>query len=143
MIDRLKPYALYIGFTQALVATLGSLYLSEILHLPPCMLCWYQRIAMYPLAVILGVAILRKERRVFEYVLPLAIIGWLIALYHSLLQWHIIPDKLAPCAQGISCTTVQVHLLGFITIPFMSLMAFSVVIISMLIEWRGIHGQRS
>jgi disulfide bond formation protein DsbB len=140
---RYSPYAIYAAFAGALVATCGSLFLSEVLHLPPCVLCWYQRICMYPLVVILGVGILRKDTKLYQYVLPLATIGWIIALYHSLLQWKIIPDKLAPCVQGISCTTVQVHLLGFITIPFMSFVAFTVIIALMLIEWKGSHESRS
>lgn len=134
---QLQIYSRYVAFTQALVATIGSLFLSEIVHLPPCLLCWYQRIAMYPLVVILGVGILRRDQKLYQYALPLAAIGWAIALYHSLLQWHIIPDRLAPCVQGISCTTVQVHLLGFITIPFMSLVAFSIIVGALLVEWRS------
>ncbi|TAK89155.1 disulfide bond formation protein B [Patescibacteria group bacterium] len=130
-------YSRYIAFTQALVATLGSLALSEIAKLPPCVLCWYQRSMMYPLAIILAVGIVRRERQLWQYVLPLSLIGWIISLYHTLLQWKIIPDTLAPCVQGVSCTTVQVHLLGFITIPFMSLVAFTVIIGCMIVEWRS------
>ncbi|HEX7259962.1 MAG TPA: disulfide oxidoreductase [Candidatus Saccharimonadia bacterium] len=129
---QLISYSVYGAFAAALVATLGSLFLSEIKHLPPCVLCWYQRICMYPLVIILGVGILRAERAIYHYVLPLATIGWMIALYHTLIQWKIIPDDLSPCVQGVSCTTVQVNLLGFITIPFMSLVAFSIILISMI-----------
>jgi disulfide bond formation protein DsbB len=138
-----RQTAVYAAFTQALIATGGSLFLSEILHLPPCLLCWYQRICMYPLVIILGVGILRRDRALYQYALPLATIGWAIALYHTLLQWKILPDSLAPCTLGVSCTTVQVHLLGFITIPFMSFLAFTVIIAFMLIEWKGTHEQRS
>ena len=96
-------YSRYGAFAMALVATLGSLFLSEILKLPPCVLCWYQRVLMYPLAFIIGIGILRGDKKLYQYVLPLASIGWLIALYHSLLQWKIIPESAAPCVQGISC----------------------------------------
>lgn len=130
-------YARYGAFAQVLIATVGSLYMSQIVHLPPCILCWYQRICMYPLVVILGIGILRGDKKLYQYVLPLAVTGWLIALYHSLLQWKILPDSIAPCSQGVSCTTVHLHLLGFITIPFLSLVAFSIVILFMLIEWKG------
>ncbi len=133
----LQVYSRYIAFAQASIATVGSLFLSEILHLPPCVLCWYQRIAMYPLVIIMAVGILRRDQKIYQYALPLATIGWVISFYHSLLQWHIIPDKLAPCVQGISCTTVQVHLLGFITIPFMGLTAFSIIIAALIVEWRS------
>jgi disulfide bond formation protein DsbB len=136
-------YARYLAFAASLAATCGSLFLSEVLHLPPCVLCWYQRVCMYPLVVILGIGILRRDQRLYQYALPLAVVGWIIALYHSLLQWHVIPDQLAPCVQGISCTTIQVNLLGFITIPFMSLTAFTLVIIFLLLEWKGSHEPRS
>lgn len=141
--SKFAVYSRYVAFTQALVATLGSLVLSEIIKLPPCVLCWYQRTAMYPLVIILAIGILRGDRKLHQYVLPLAVIGWLLAAYHSLLQWKIIPDSLAPCVEGISCTTLQVNLLGFITIPFMSLVAFTVIIASMIVEWRSERGQRS
>ncbi len=136
-------YATYAAFGISLLATVGSLFLSEILHLPPCALCWYQRVFMYSLPFILGVGILRKDAKLYEYVLPLASVGWAVAFYHTLLQWKIIPDQLAPCATGISCTTVQVSLLGFITIPFMSLVAFTVVISLMLLEWKGVSPNES
>ena len=98
---------------------------------------------MYPLVAILLIGILRGDRKLYQYVLPLASIGWIIALYHSLLQWKIIPEYAAPCQAGISCTTLQVNLLGFITIPFMSLTAFTVIIPAMIIEWRTSHESRS
>lgn len=136
-------YARYAAFTMALIATSGSLFLSEVLHLPPCVLCWYQRTMMYPLVFILLIGILRGDRKLYQYVLPLASIGWVIALYHSLLQWKIIPEYVAPCQSGISCTTVQVNLMGFVTIPFMSLVAFTVIIATMTIEWRTSNEPRT
>jgi len=129
-------YARYVAFAQAAIATCGSLFLSEIMHLPPCVLCWYQRICMYPIVIIMAVGISRRDRKLYQYVLPLAIAGWGVALYHSLLQWKILPEYVAPCQAGISCTSIQVNLLGFITIPFMSLAAFSVIIGAMIVEWR-------
>lgn len=128
------PYAVW---AMALVATLSSLALSEGFHLVPCLLCWYQRIFMYPLVVIVGVAILRRDNAWPYTVLPLSIIGMAIALYHSLLQWKILPDAIAPCQAGISCTTAQIHWLGFITIPFMSLVAFSIITLGAYLQLRG------
>lgn len=84
--------------------------------------------------IILGVGILRGDRKLYQYALPLAAIGWFVALYHSLIQWHVVSDYIPACQIGVSCTTVQINLLGFITIPFMSLCAFSVIIIAMFIE---------
>ena len=132
----IKQYILYIAFAQALIAMLGSLFFSEILKLPPCILCWYQRICLYPLVVILAVGILRKDKRVYEYALPLGFVGWLISIYHNLLYYKILPESVAPCTQGISCTTKQIELFGFVTIPLMAFLAFSVINICMYVFYR-------
>jgi disulfide bond formation protein DsbB len=133
MMKFLSKYVLYLAFTQALVATLGSLFYSEVMHFTPCVLCWYQRICMYPLVVIFGVGILRKDRNVNYYVWPLIIIGWLIALYHNLLYYNILPEAAAPCAAGVSCTTRFFAWFGFITIPLQSFIAFTILGALMLI----------
>jgi disulfide bond formation protein DsbB len=134
---KLIDYAGYVVFGVALSATLGSLVMSEVFHLPPCLLCWYQRIFMYPLVVILGVAILRRDGSWPLTTIILAGIGWLIALYHTLLQWSILPSTLAPCTIGESCLTLQINWLGFITIPFMSLMAFTVILAAAYVYMKG------
>jgi disulfide bond formation protein DsbB len=131
MIAWLKQNLLYIAWLQALVATLGSLFFSEVMHWTPCVLCWYQRILMYPLVAILTVGILLKDRRVSLYVLPLSILGFLIAAYHNLLYYGVIQEV---CAQGVSCTTRFFAWFGFITIPFLSLVAFAVITTLMLIH---------
>lgn len=124
---------LYIALAQAIIATLGSLYFSEVMNLPPCVLCWYQRIAMYPLVVILAVGIIRKNRDIVLYVLPLSLVGLAISIYHNLLYWKIIPESIAPCMAGVSCTTKFFEWFGFITIPFLALTAFVVINICMII----------
>lgn len=129
----LKKYLLYIAFAQALVAMLGSLFFSEILKFPPCVLCWYQRIFMYPIAIILAVGIMRKDKNVSYYVLPLAIVGFLISIYHNLLYYKILPESAAPCLLGVSCTTKFIEWFGFVTIPFLSMMGFGVVIACMVL----------
>lgn len=120
----LKKNLLQFSLIIALTSTLGSLYFSEILKLPPCLLCWYQRIFMYPLVIIFAVGIWKKDKNIPYFALPLSIIGIIIATYHNLLYYKIIPESLAPCTLGISCTTKQIEWLGFITIPFLSLLAF-------------------
>ena len=132
--DLIRKYALWIAFFQAWAATLGSLYFSEIMHYKPCLLCWYQRILMYPLAIILGVAILRRDQKVYFYVLPLTIIGATIALYQYLLQMTTL-SQISPisCSAFGPCREVQVLFLGFVTIPFLSLAAFVVISMMMLI----------
>lgn len=121
--------ALYLALIQVLAAILGSLYFSNIAGYPPCVLCWWQRIFMYPLAILLVVSILRKDRKVYQYILPSALIGWTIAIFHNLLYYKIIPDALAPCTTGVSCTTKYIEYFGFVTIPLLSFMAFSVIIL--------------
>lgn len=108
-------------------STIGSLYFSEVVKLPPCVLCWYQRIFMYPIVFIAAVGIWKKDKNLPYFILPLSIIGLIIAIYHNLLYYKIIPESIAPCTTGISCTTVQLELFGFITIPLLSLAAFTII----------------
>jgi disulfide bond formation protein DsbB len=135
----LTKNALYLALAQAIVATLGSLYFSEIMHYPPCVLCWWQRIGMYPLILLIGAGILRRDAKIYLYVLPPALIAWCIALFHNLLYYKIIPDTLAPCTTGVSCTTKFIEYFGFVTIPFLSFVAFSVIIIFMLIQKNAVR----
>jgi len=108
----------------ALIATLGSLYLSDILQYVPCVLCWYQRIALYPLIVLLPVSIFRKDYHIYSYVLPLVSIGGVFAFYHLLLQYGIITENILPCQLGVSCSTRYIEWFGFITIPLLSFLTF-------------------
>ncbi len=128
--DQLRTSLIYIAWVQALIATLGSLYLSEIRGFPPCGLCWYQRIFMYPLVLILGIGIVRQDRYIRSYILPLSGIGLSIALYHNLLTYGVIAEPLLPCMAGISCTTRWINWFGFITIPFLSAVAFAIITIA-------------
>ena len=114
----------YLAWFIALVATVGSLFFSEVMDLPPCVLCWYQRIAMYPLVLIIGSGIIMRDRRMKFYALPLCLIGLAISIYHNLLYYGLIPESITPCTEGISCTSRQIEWLGFITIPLMALTAF-------------------
>jgi len=124
---------LYIALIQSIAATLGSLYYSEIKQYTPCLLCWYQRILMYPLVILIAVGIMRRDKKLDLYILPMSILGGLIALYHTLLQKGILPEAIAPCTIGASCITKHVGYFGFITIPFMSLTAFVVITICMVV----------
>jgi disulfide bond formation protein DsbB len=121
------PWPLYAAWLVALAATVGSLFFGEVMGLPPCTLCWYQRIAMYPLALLLPIGILLRDPRVAYYCLPLAAVGLGIAVYHNLLYYHVIPESLAPCTEGVSCTTRQLEWLGFVTIPGLALAGFATI----------------
>lgn len=123
----LKQNILYVAWAQTLIATIGSLFLSDAMKLPPCSLCWYQRVFMFPLVFILTVGILKKDRSIHLYVLPLSIIGMAVALYHTLLQAGIIPESFAPCTADVSCVTKYLEIYNFITIPLLSLLAFTVI----------------
>lgn len=119
--NEMLPYA---AWTLALLSAAGSLFFSEVMELPPCVLCWYQRIAMYPLVLIIGIGIAFNETKWKLYALPLALIGLAIAVYHNLIYYGVIPESLTPCSEGASCSERQIEWLGFITIPLMGLVSF-------------------
>ncbi len=132
----IKENSLLGAWVVSVLAMAGSLYFSEIRHFPPCVLCWYQRIAMYPIVALTTVGIIRKARDTWAYVLPLSIIGWAIALFHNLLYYKFIPDSAAPCINGISCTTKFIEWFHFITIPFLSFSAFTIITILMFLNYK-------
>ena len=94
----------------------------------PCILCWYQRICLFPLVVILACGLFPLDRSVVKYALPLAVVGWLLAAYHNLLYAELIPDTMQPCSKGVSCTEEYIELFGFLSIPLLALIAFSAMI---------------
>lgn len=123
----------FVAWVISAVSTLGSLFFSEVMMLPPCILCWYQRIFMYPLPLLLFIGLLKLDKSVFRYNFPMALIGWGFAVYHNLLYYKVLPESASPCVRGISCTTVQLEWLGFITIPLLSLFGFSLILILLFI----------
>jgi disulfide bond formation protein DsbB len=118
--------AIWLAWIVALVATVGSLVYSEVIHFVPCRLCWYQRIAMYPLAVILLVGAIRREVVVKYYALPLALIGLAISIYHNVVQFF-------PSLEGGSCDPLNpcsarsIEMFGFMDLPFMAGAGFIVI----------------
>lgn len=128
-----RKKAVLFSFIVALTATLGSLFFSEIAGFEPCTLCWFQRIFMYPLSIILLTAIVRKHKRINEIVIPLAIIGWIFSAYQYVLQ--VLASASPFCStDSVSCTTNFTFHFGYITIPFMALTAFSLIIIFSIIK---------
>jgi disulfide bond formation protein DsbB len=123
----LAPAALPLAAVVAATSMLGSLVFSEVLGYPPCTLCWYQRIAMYPLAPILGIAAVRRDLGIRPYAWVLAGSGAVISIYHYIIQW--VPDLDATaCAVDNPCTAVFVREFGFVSIPFMALAGFLAII---------------
>lgn len=108
----------------AALATLSSLFFSEVMELIPCVLCWYQRIFMFPLAIILLVGLLPLDKKVVRYALPFAVLGLCFTIYHCLLFYGFIPENLRPCSQGVPCNDDSMVLFDFLPIPLLSLAAF-------------------
>lgn len=121
----------------ACFATGTSLFFSEVMQFPPCVLCWYQRIAMYPLTIIFMLGLFPFGQSCHQFALPFAVIGWSLALYHNLLHYGIVPESAAPCREGVSCSTVYLDWLGFITIPLLSFVAFSLLLILLFLFFRS------
>lgn len=119
----------YMSWTIALVSMLISLVFSEILKFPPCTLCWYQRIFMYPLVFIIPIGILTQDDRILTYTLVLSILGLVIAGYHSMIYHGIIQEALKVCTADLSCKTKQFELFGVLSIPVMSLISFLIIFI--------------
>jgi len=129
--EMLGAAPLWLAFAVAATATAGSLYLSEVAGFVPCALCWYQRIAMYPLVIILGIAAWRGDVGVRRYVVPLGGIGAIIAAYHVALQrMPGLPS--GACSLDAPCTLIYVERFGFVTIPVMALIGF-VAILTLLV----------
>lgn len=113
----------------AATATLSALFLGEIVGLPICSMCWYQRIFMFPLAVILPFGLFPDlDRRLVRAGLALAVIGLLLALYHQGIVSGIVPERIQPCRQGIPCSETVATWFGFITIPLLSIAAFTTLV---------------
>jgi disulfide bond formation protein DsbB len=110
------------------ISTLGALFFGEVMQLPPCVLCWYQRICMFPLALVLPFGLFPFDPKVVRYALPLAVLGWLIAVFHVLLVAGVIPESIKPCTQGVPCSEKVIEWFGFVTIPLLSVVAFSIII---------------
>jgi disulfide bond formation protein DsbB len=126
VVDALGPAALVVAATVAVVAMLGSLYYSEVADFPPCRLCWYQRIAMYPLAVILPIAAWRRDHQVRWYALPLAVAGGAVSIYHVAVERFPSLESGA-CEVTNPCSTIWVETFGYLTIPTMALSAFALI----------------
>jgi len=133
----LERSSLYVALLAAWVALCGSLYFSEVAGYIPCAFCWYQRILMYPLAVILAVGLLRRDHHLPFYILPLSGLGIGVSTYHYLLQKTDLFSELSTCQVGVPCSGIWINWLGFITIPFLALIAFFIITMMALIAWQA------
>lgn len=128
---------LFFAWLVAAVAMLGSLFFSDVMLYPPCTMCWYQRIAMYPLVFIFGVALFSYDKSVVKFSVPMVLIGWFFAFYHNLLHYEIITEEMTPCSMGVPCSVKYIEWFGFITIPMLSLIAFSMIAVSLVMIKRS------
>jgi len=131
-------WLLLAAWLVALSATLGALFIGEVMGETPCLLCWYQRIFMFPLALILLIACVKEDAGIWRYALPLALIGAGFALYHSLLYGGIIAEPIVQCGAGPSCSGANMSLFGWLPIPFLSLIAFSAISIFLFLARRRV-----
>ncbi len=129
---------IFAAWLVASASTLGALFFGEVMQLPTCALCWYQRIFMFPLVLILPIGLFPFDRKVVRYALPLAALGWLVAVFHLLLIAGVIPEGIKPCTQGVPCSEKVIEWFGFVTIPLLSAVAFSTIIaLFVLAYFRG------
>ena len=125
---------LFLGWLLVSVSTTISLFFSTVLEYEPCVLCWYQRMCLFPMILILGAGLFPVfDRSVIKYALPLSIAGGLTAFYHTLLYAGVIPESIQPCSKGVSCTEKYFELFGFVSIPMLSFFAFSALVALLLI----------
>lgn len=117
----------------SIIATLGSLFFSEVLHFIPCTLCWYQRILMYPLTILIGIAFYNNNFNIYKYIIPFSGLGMFFSLYHYGLQKLPSLQKFEICTRDLSCSGQHINLFGFITIPFLAFVAFALVTFAMIL----------
>lgn len=128
---------LYAAWVVAIAAMAGSLYFSEVRHFVPCTLCWWQRILMYPLVPLLGIATFRQDRGIWRYALPLSVVGLGTSTYHYLIQK--VPGFAPPasCAIGVPCSAAYINWFGFVTIPLLAGTAFLLITVALVLLARG------
>jgi disulfide bond formation protein DsbB len=124
----------FVAWLIASASTLGALFFGEVMKLPPCSLCWYQRIFMFPMTLILPFGLFPFDRNVVRSLLPLAGFGALLAAAHVLLVEGIIPERIAPCRQGVPCSETVIEWFGFVTIPLLSFLAFATIVALMFLS---------
>jgi len=125
-VDKMNWSILFLCWLLVSVSATISLFFSSVLEYEPCVLCWYQRICLFPQVLIFAAGLFPAfDKSVIKFALPLTIAGGLTAFYHTLLYAGIIPENLQPCSKGVSCTEKYFELFGFVSIPMLSFLAFS------------------
>lgn len=125
-------FPLLCAWLISIVATGSVLFIGEVMGMTPCVLCWYQRIAMFPLALVLGMSLYAADRRGAVYALPMALAGLVIAGYHSLLVAGLVPKAWVPCTAGVSCANQKLSIFGDVQLPWLSFAAFAAITVCLL-----------
>lgn len=134
--QNVSSIAMYAAWIIALVATGGAIFIGEVMGQTPCLLCWYQRIFMFPLALILGLACFRGDLAGARYALVVAGPGLLIAVWHTLLYFGLVSEAITPCSQGVSCTDANMTIWGALPLPLLSALSFTAIAALLLIALR-------
>ncbi len=128
----------FLAWASSLIATMGSLYFSEIMKFEPCHLCWYQRILMYPMVILLGVAYVRKDFKMALYSTILSGIGLVVSIYHYSIQKITLLSESAPACGRVPCTGEYINWMGFVTIPFLAFAGFAFIFIMSLMVLKAL-----
>jgi disulfide bond formation protein DsbB len=134
LLDKVSAWMMWIGLAVSIMAIVGSLIYSGIIGYEPCVLCWWQRVLIYPQVILYAIALFKQDRGVFKYALALSLIGIVFALYHNFINFG--GSEFISCGTGTSCTTRYVYEFGFVTIPLMSL--FSLITLA-ITGWIGLE----
>jgi len=134
ILDKVTMWLLWLGLGVAGLSIVASLIYSGVIGYPPCVLCWWQRVMIYPQVILYGIALLKEDKNIFRYTLALSLIGVVFSIYHNYLDFG--GSALIACDAAVSCTARYVNEFGFVTIPLMSLLSlFSLTIIA----WIGLE----
>lgn len=128
--------SLLLAWITSIIAMGGSLFFSEQMGFIPCTLCWYQRILMYPLVILLGIAFYKSDKKIYQYILPISLIGMAMSSYHYALQKIPAMQEFHTCTSDVPCSGQYINWFGFVTIPFLALIAFTIITISMMVLWK-------
>jgi disulfide bond formation protein DsbB len=127
---------LFLAWLVSMIATAAALFIGEVMGMMPCVLCWYQRIAMFPLALFLGFALLQEQRAFILPSLLLSLSGLCIAAYHTALYWNWLDPTVTPCGNGPSCKQQVLQIFGAVDLPMLSWLAFAAISVLLIWTWK-------
>jgi disulfide bond formation protein DsbB len=127
---------LFFAWLISMIATASALFIGEVMGMMPCVLCWYQRIAMFPLVLFLGFALIQNQRGFILPSLLLSLCGLCTASYHTALYWNWLDPTVTPCGDGPSCKQQVLQILGVVDLPMLSWLAFAAISVLLMWTWK-------